>query len=321
MRTKFFDSLIDDFGIWQHTDGQKILASEGYSLDDAARGLIVCQLLGRPRQSEVLLSYIEKSYKDSRFYGFASADRKFDKKDYPASEDATSQAYWAASLCQKNGFEVKRAKRITSLVSDAVSKSKHIRGKAYGLLGAIYVDRPLADKLANKIITSFKKATKDWYWPEEVVTYGNGIIPYSLLRLALISGDQRSLSTGLKALDFLDRICTVNRVRGPIGNDGWFKKDMPKAPDYSQQPVDAAYMVLACLAAFKLTKDEKYQTSAEQWASWFDGQNIAKTPMIDPDSLKCFDGINRDGINQHSGAESNICYLLTKLVMGNGQLV
>ena len=29
-------------------------------------------------------------------------------------------------------------------------------------------------------------------------------------------------------------------------------------------------------------------------------------------NLKCFDGIDKTGINQHSGAESNICLLLAR---------
>ena len=58
MDTPFFDTLIDDFGIWQHTDGQAILRHEGYALDDAARGLLLCLALNRTSQAEVLFDYL-----------------------------------------------------------------------------------------------------------------------------------------------------------------------------------------------------------------------------------------------------------------------
>ena len=44
---------------------------------------------------------------------------------------------------------------------------------------------------------------------------------------------------------------------------------------------------------------------------WFDSKNIKLKKMYDPKSLKCFDGIDQAGINYDSGAESNICLLLS----------
>jgi hypothetical protein len=51
--------------------------------------------------------------------------------------------------------------------------------------------------------------------------------------------------------------------------------------------------------------------------SWFDGDNITNSPMYDKDSLKCYDGIDKKGINSHSGAESNICLLLSLYMIKN----
>lgn len=75
--TPYFDSLIDDFGIWQHTDENTILHSEGYALDDAARGLLLTLALDRTEQSEVLFSYILKSQSKDGYYGFARQERNF----------------------------------------------------------------------------------------------------------------------------------------------------------------------------------------------------------------------------------------------------
>ena len=51
METPFFDYLIDNFGIWQHSNGQEIYSSKGYALDDAARGLVACLALRQARPS------------------------------------------------------------------------------------------------------------------------------------------------------------------------------------------------------------------------------------------------------------------------------
>ncbi len=64
-------------------------------------------------------------------------------------------------------------------------------------------------------------------------------------------------------------------------------------------------MVFACLEAYKVTKDEKYETQAEQIARWFSGDNPYGRPMFDPNTGRCYDGIiSADDINLNAGAES-----------------
>ena len=78
--TPYFDSLIDDFGIWQHTDETKILRAEGYSLDDAARGLIAALAYEKTEKAAVLLNYLLASRaSQGMFYGFSKANREFIK--------------------------------------------------------------------------------------------------------------------------------------------------------------------------------------------------------------------------------------------------
>jgi hypothetical protein len=191
---------------------------------------------------------------------------------------------------------------------------KHIRGYAYALLGAIYWDAGLAKQLAGKMDKLLQNCTKDWYWLEQRITYANAIIPYSLLRYSLISGDKTMADKAYKLLGFLEEVCTKGRVLGPVGNDGWFQKGQARPADYSQQPVDVAYMVLAWVACYQFDGQRASLTNAKQWLNWFEGDNIAKQKMYQPKNLKCYDGINRGEINRHSGAESNICLLLARAV-------
>jgi hypothetical protein len=306
----FFDGLIDDFGIYHHTDGQNWLKSTGYSLDDAARGLILCLARNDLARAKVLFGYVGRSRDGSDFYGFASASQQFNT--YPASEDAKGQVVWALGYGLSKNFMAAQSRAILSEVQASLPKMQHIRGYAYTLLGAIYFDLDLAGNLAGKICDSLNDRTSGWFWPEDQLTYGNGILPYSLLRYSLVSGDKAAGQTGRKMLDFLQQCCQQDRILGPIGNEGWFKKTASRPAEYSQQPVDAAYMVLAWLAEYQLSSNKISLTQAQRWLDWFEGDNIAGKKMYLANNLKCFDGIDKTGINQHSGAESNICLLLAR---------
>jgi len=73
-------------------------------------------------------------------------------------------------------------------------------------------------------------------------------------------------------------------------------------------------MVMAALTLFRQTREKKYAGAAARYASWFLGNNIASTPMYDPRTGRCFDGIqSAEVINRNAGAESTIEALLVML--------
>ena len=313
--TPYFDSLIDDFGIWQHTDGKTIIGQEGYALDDAARGLLLTLALGRNKQSDVLLSYILKSRAGASFYGFAKADRSFIPNI--ASDDATGQTIWAAGYALSKGFQTDFAKRLITDLSKYMDSTEYMRGYAYALLGAVYVGTELAEHYYKKLISYFNATDKDWLWPEPQLTYGNGIIPYAFLRYGLLYGDKSAIKLGRELLAFVEKCCTNGRQRGPIGNDGWLSKGVAVAPIYSQQPIDVAYMVWAWLVAYQISGNLSDRKLSEAWMRWFEGDNVANVMMYDPSDMRCFDGIDSIGVHYHSGAESNICLLLSRYMLSN----
>lgn len=322
MNTPFFDKLIDSFGIWQHTDGDKPLFEHGYALDDATRGLLFCIAEARQDQADILFDYIVRSQKGSDFYGFANGDHQF--FDYPASEDAKGQAVWAMGYAVGRNFRSDEAKRLLKPVVPSLSQMRSLRGPAYALLGALHFDKPLADSLQRTVAARFDNLTGDWFWPEGKLTYANGIMPYALLRYALVYGDKPSEALGRTVLDFVERCCTTNRIRGPIGYEDWYARGATKPADDGQQAIDAAYMIWAWMAAYQLSGNTSDLDKAATWMQWFEGENIAHARMYDAKTLKTFDGINLHanddhhnarGINYHSGAESNICLILTKRIL------
>ena len=81
---------------------------------------------------------------------------------------------------------------------------------------------------------------------------------------------------------------------------------------FSQIAYDIRPMVWASLKAFEITGDSSYAKQAGELSSWFFGNNITGKSLYDPNSGRCYDGINnQDTINKNSGAESTIEALLT----------
>lgn len=81
---------------------------------------------------------------------------------------------------------------------------------------------------------------------------------------------------------------------------------------------DVDMMVQGYMALYRATGDERYAQYAGLSASWFLGNNMAGVPMYDPETGRCFDGI--DGpvawrVNRNAGAESTIEALLALLTV------
>jgi len=327
MKTPYFDSLFDDFGIWQHTDGIKPILAEGYALDDATRGLLLCLALNKTEKANVLFDYIVSSRHNKSFYGFSTDKHEF--ITFPASEDAVGQIVWSLGYSISVSHKSTDAKKIIASMKPGLIKMKSLRGPVYALLGSIYIDKYLAKVLYNKISKRFNGLDKSWFWPEDTLTYGNGIIPYAILRYALIFNDKKAEELGKNILKFLEKACTHNRIRGPIGNDGWFKKSDLTPAIYSQQPIDTAYMIWAWLALYQISGKSIDLNNAKKRMQWFEGQNVANSIMYDTKTLKAFDGIDpinpkdakNKGINRHSGAETNICFLLSRWMLQNTKTI
>ncbi len=77
-------------------------------------------------------------------------------------------------------------------------------------------------------------------------------------------------------------------------------------------------LVQGYMALYRATGDEKYARYAGLAASWFFGDNMAGVPVYDPETGRCFDGV--DGpvewrVNRNAGAESTIEALLALLAV------
>lgn len=314
--TPFFDGLIDDFGIWQHTDGANIVRDDGYSLGSAAKGLIFTLALNRIELSEVLLSYILKSKNQSLFYCFADQNKNFVQTF--ASAEVIGQVIWASGYSISKNFHLND---ITQVIVDAsvdLDRKQSMLGYAYALMGAVYVSRDFSRHYYEKLKAYFVDIDEFWPWPEPIVTSGSGIVAYAFLRYGLVCDNQEAVNMGQKILDFLEERCTFERQRGPIGSSDWLKRGANNIPAYSQFPSEASAMAWAWLASYQTTANNNFKEHAKYWMNWFEGENIIRAKMYNPDDLRCFDSIEDWGINYNSSSESNACFLLGKYMVEQG---
>lgn len=98
--------------------------------------------------------------------------------------------------------------------------------------------------------------------------------------------------------------------------DGWLQEwqlgKEAQAKRFPQIAYGVRCMAVGLLRLYEATGDTNYARQAIQAASWLWGNNAAQTPMYDPQTGRCFDGIeDSTKVNLNSGAESTIEGLLT----------
>jgi hypothetical protein len=97
-----------------------------------------------------------------------------------------------------------------------------------------------------------------------------------------------------------------NGIFVPIGNAGWYPRGGPRAR-YAQQPLEAAALIDAALAAADATGDLRHVTVAELGLGWFFGRNTLGLTLARGGG--CCDGLEAGGVNTNMGAESTLALL------------
>jgi uncharacterized protein YyaL (SSP411 family) len=327
----FLKRLTTPTGILQHTKFGVPHRSLGYSLDDNARALIVViELFKLYKQKECLdlaltyLSFLVHAKRDDGFFhNFQTYDHKFLAKK---SQDAFGECVWALGVTIANdvrGDLTLAAKNLFAEIEKNIENLNSPRAKAYATLGLCQILKKEPEnknaysqlkKLVSDLLALYEKYQEgDWNWFERSLNYANHILPAALFAAYWVLGGKKILEVATKTLTFLEKEThTKEGAPSPIGSNGWFPRGGEKAI-FDQQPVEAAYAVIANAAAFKATKNKEYRRAALEWFAWFHGNNIQKVAVYDKKTGGCFDGIGKFGLNLNQGAESVICYLLAYL--------
>jgi len=330
---KYIKMLTDSTGIFQHATYGIPNRKEGYSTDDVARALIVVlQYLNSHKDGEteklinIYLAYLEYAQnEDGLFRNYLSYSHEW--LDESGTEDTQGRVIWGLGTAITNeiGQDAQKfAHHMFQKCLTNISNFQYIRPVAYAINGLYEViqtfpgarhEYNFLKRLADQLVEKYKEeSSPDWHWFEEQITYGNAKIPEALLLAYNAIGEEEYRKIAIESLDFLIEVQynSTHQYFDLIGNKGFFIKN--NQPSYfDQQPIDAAYLVTACLTAYDITKDKIYKKYAEHAFEWFYGRNRFNKVLYNFKLECCYDGFDEQSSSINNGAESTICFLLAAL--------
>jgi hypothetical protein len=329
-------TMTDDVGMFQHARFDIPNRSFGYCTDDVSRALIVAIEATRDRATELIGAKLVTTYlaflfdaqlPDGWFHNFMGYDRRW--QDHRGTHDSFGRAMWGLGHCvaraPRDAWKRVAREQLGAAIPH-IDALEHHRARAYCALGlaAVAVAQPgdarITDALraaVTPISAAYRAtATSEWRWCEETLTYDNARLCEALVRAGTVLGDHALLSEGLAMLDFYASIVVEDGMFVPIGNDGWYPRGGVRAR-FGQQPLEAAALVSAALAAFAATGDTRYRTLAATAGDWYFGRNTHGFLMVTNGG--CRDGIDRNGVSPNMGAESTLAYLMSAISLAGSQ--
>lgn len=326
------DRMTDSTGLIQHAIYSLPRRESGYTTDDNARALRLCARLWDDHPDERMLgrvacylSFIEHARCPVRgFHNFLSYQR--DWLDAAGTGDCQGQAVLALSEVLGSSLPTGYRELARELLDDtlpALAELRSLRAQAYVIQAWAHLWRSGAEDIsplesvarlaADRLVECFHRSQRpDWPWFESRMTYANAVLPHALFDAAERWPNETYLSVAESSFGFLDLVTTADNVFWPIGNRDWYSHGEEKSL-FDQQPVEAATMAAAALAAWELRRDNKYVAIFQRSHAWFHGQNSLDLPLADVEAGACFDGLQPLGRNKNQGAESTLAYLWTEL--------
>ncbi len=330
-------NMTDNFGLFQFANLNIPDKKFGYTLDDNARALIICNWLKVSFKVDKLdslidtyLHFIEKcQLSNGVFINYIDFNNKTKSKqnDTEDLEDCNARAMWALAEIVHNKFVSVKSKNLAkSLFIKAIpyaEKLHHIRSsafviKSFALFQEVYPEYQqefikTINNNADKLVKKYKlNSIKSWKWFDSYLGYNNAIVPESLLIAGNVTSNKKYIEKGVESLNFLIKKTFSDRRYMPIGHSHWYKNKQ-KRSNFDQQPEDPASMILALVSAFEITHDYNYQDLIYTCFSWFMGNNSLQLSLYNHDNGGCFDGLHPDRMNQNQGAESLVSYLLSRI--------
>jgi glycosyltransferase involved in cell wall biosynthesis len=330
MRVGHFLSLCDSTGVIQHSVHSVPDRFHGYCVDDNARALLFsCTLskFGEMQLSETttarFAAFIQHAWNPGtrRFRNFMSYDRRW--LEEAGSEDSHGRTLWALAECACEDADPSRRRWAAALFKTAlpaVEAFSSPRAWAFSLLaldayctlvgGDLFANR-LRRILADRLMSLFSSTeTNDWIWFEDLLAYDNARLPQALIQTGLTTRTLPYVEVGLRSLRWLMSLQTASSgCFRPIGTKS-FGRLRQKPEAFDQQPIEASATISASLAAGRAEDGAEWPAAAMRAFGWFLGENDLQTPLIDPDTGRCSDGLHPDRPNENKGAESALSYLL-----------
>jgi hypothetical protein len=327
--------MTDDTGMLQHARFSIPNREEGYCLDDNARALIVAGRYYRLHRDDSILTALKKylsftmdafNGENGRFRNFMSYDRRWLEES--GSEDAHGRALWGLGVAIQAAPDHSIRDLSCQLFIRAVGcvdEFKSLRARAFSLIGIYHYlgvyggdadVRKIRALLAENLYRRFhENASTDWFWPEDILTYANAVMPHALILTGHSRSNADMLDTGLKSLQWLLKQETHEAGHiTVIGNKGWMRRNGERA-HFDQQPEEVMALLEACGEAYRVTNDRSWLREIRRCFDWFMGKNDLAIPVFDFKTGGCHDGLHPNGVNENMGAESTLAWLISLLDM------
>jgi len=328
LKTDHLHHMTDETGILQHAIFTIPNYLEGYTTDDNARALMVSALLealGNEEASELASRYLAFIWyafntETGCFRNFMDYQRRW--LEVGGSDDSHGRTLWALGtvLGRSNMPALQSmAGRVFEQALPAILNTTSPRAWAFALIGIHeYLQRFAGDRrasqvreeLSGRLLTMYQShRSEQWRWYEDRLTYCNAALPHALLMCGQSIPNATMTEIGLEALCWLADLQRANAGHFvPIGSNGFYQQDGERAR-FDQQPVEAQAMVSACLEAYRITGDKRWNKEARRAFEWFLGRNDLNLPVYDPTTGGCRDGLHPDRPNENQGAESTLAFL------------
>ncbi len=320
-------TLVDDVGIVQHADGVVPHRASGYCVDDVARLSLVCIGLGGMSRGTTYDRLLARSLGFLRhawdadaagMHNFMSYDRRW--LDDPSVGDHLGRAVWALGtvLAAEPALAVHPpARLLLAELLPALERLTFPRTIAYTILGLqapraeVLGDagREVLHVLARRLDGQYLAArTDEWPWFETALSYDNARLPEALLAAGRSIDDDAMIGRGLDALEWYAGLCGAGSPYLRLVGHHGLRPGEPVSDSGDEQPLEAAALVAAEVAAMEITGDEEHGRRAVQAFEWFLGRNRLGLSLYDFATGGCRDGLGQSALNTNEGAESTLAY-------------
>lgn len=332
--------MTTDLGIIQFSKISVPDISSGYTLDDNARALIAfCMHYKLTKDKDdlpyilIYLDFIERCQKPKgNFINYVDQENRehIEQNAEVNLEDSNARAIWALGTVVSNtdilpGVIIKKATKclLNSLKwAENIQSPRSIGFATKGLylyhsaVPNLYV-AAIINKLNAKLLSNYEiHASKNWKWFENYLTYGNGVLPESMLYAYLITNKPIYKKIALDSLDFLMSKMFIDKNFKVISNNGWLQRDS-EPHEFGEQPIDVSYTIQTLNSFYNAFDIPEYKQKMKTAFNWFLGKNHLNQIMYNPVSGGGYDGLEKENVNLNQGAESTICYLTARILMEN----
>ncbi len=313
--------LTDNVGLLQHADGVVPLHTDGYSVNDVARGLlVVCREPSLPQELVVLgrryLYFLVQAQElGGKFRNHLGYDRQW--RGQPGTEDGWGCALWALGTAAARGPTTGiREESFVRFSRGARVSSPSAHAMAFAALGAAEIldSRPghhaaLALLYRAHVAIGTPAADAGWPWPAPRLSYDSAAIAEAVIVSGHYLGDDRLLRKGLRMLEWLLATETRDGHLSVISRQGWSPGEAAHLPASDQRPAEVAALADACIRAATVTADDTWLAGVRMCVAWFLGDNDAKVPLLDERTGGCSDGLTSVGRSRNQGAESTLAMI------------